>query len=105
MAVYSALRRQREFALRAALGATRERLLAAMVGGILGPAAIGALGGLAGAYAIAQTMHAFLYGTKASSPGVYLAAALVAMAVAALAAGLGGRRALSADPAEVLRGE
>ncbi len=105
MAVYSALRRQREFALRAALGATRERLLAAMVGGILGPAAIGALGGLAGAYAIAQTMHAFLYGTKASSPGVYLAAALVAMAVAALTAGLGGRRALSADPAEVLRGE
>lgn len=105
MALYSAHRRQREFALRAALGATRERLLAAMLGGVLGPAAIGALAGLAGAYAIGHAMHAFLYGTKASSPGVYLAAVFVAMAAAALAAGLGGRRALSANPAEVLRGE
>jgi len=105
MSVYSALRRQREFALRAALGATRQRLLTAMLAGTLGPAAVGAAAGLAGAYAIARAMAAFLYETKASNPGVYLTAALVALAVAALAAASGGRRALSADPAEVLRGE
>src|ERR1035438_6505367 len=67
MAVYSALRRQREFALRAALGATRGRLLAAMLTGTLGPAAIGAAAGLAGAYAIARAIAAFLYKTEASS--------------------------------------
>jgi predicted lysophospholipase L1 biosynthesis ABC-type transport system permease subunit len=105
MAVYSALRRQREFALRAALGATRSRLLGGMLTATLGPAAVGAAAGLAGAYAIARAMAAFLYKTEVASPPVYLAAVLVSLAVSALAAGLGGRRALTAAPAEVLRAE
>jgi len=105
MAVYSALRRRREFALRAALGASRPRLLSTMLAGTLAPATIGAAGGLAGGYAIARAIASFLYATRASSPGVYLLAALAALAVAALAAGVGGRHALQADPAEVLRGE
>ena len=105
MGMYTALRRQREFALRAALGATRGRLLKAMLAGTLIPACGGAAGGLAGAYAIAHAIRAFLYGAKAADPAVYVVSALVTLGVAALATGLGGRRALDADPAEVLRGE
>jgi putative ABC transport system permease protein len=105
MAVYAALRRRREFALRAALGATRRRLMMAMMSGTLGPAGIGVIAGSAGGNAIARAMNATLYGTKASNPAVYVVSALVTLGVAALATGLGGRRALDADPAEVLRGE
>jgi putative ABC transport system permease protein len=105
MGVYTALRRQREFALRAALGATRGRLLQSMLAGTLIPACIGAAGGLAGAFAIARAIRAFLYGAKAADPAVYVISALVTLGVAALATALGGRRALDADPAEVLRGE
>jgi putative ABC transport system permease protein len=105
MGAYTALRRRREFALRAALGASRGRLLAAILGGTLVPACVGALGGLAGGVAIARAIRAFLYGTNPGEPVVYVISALVTLGIAALATVLGGRRALNADPAEVLRGE
>jgi hypothetical protein len=49
-------------------------------------------------------MNAFLYGTKALEPIVYVTTWLLMLGVAALVSGAGGRRALNAELAEVLRG-
>ncbi len=105
LAVYAAIRRSREFALRAALGATGARLLGALLGETLRPAAMGAALGLGGAYAIARALAALLYNASAGNATAYLTAAALGLAIAALACGIGGRRALAADPAEVLRAE
>ncbi len=105
MAVYSALRRRREFAVRVALGATRGRLIAALVGGTVVPAAAGGLAGLAGGYGIAHALAGFLYGAKPWEPGVYLLTVLAAIAVTAAATVFGGRKPLNVAPAELLRGE
>ena len=105
MAVYSAILRRREFALRAALGASPRRMLLGMLAGTLKPAALGATTGLAAAFSIARAMRTLLYTASASNPQVYWMAGLLALTVAALAAWLGSRRELAVDPAEVLRAD
>jgi ABC-type antimicrobial peptide transport system permease subunit len=99
------VRRRREFALRAALGATGSKLYSTMIAETLRPAAFGALVGLAGAYALARGMNAFLFLAAPGDVAVYLVAAAGAMGVTALAASIAGRRLLSADPAESLRAD
>jgi putative ABC transport system permease protein len=105
LAMYAGIRRRREFAVRAALGASGRRLFTTMLMDTIRPATFGAAVGLAAAYALARAMAAFLYGAKSSDMGVYVAAGLLGLTVAAVAAWLGGRRLLRIDPAEVLRNE
>jgi putative ABC transport system permease protein len=105
MAAYAAIRRRREFALRAALGASARQLLNALLADALWPASIGAAAGLAAAYAIARGLAATLYATGTGDAGIYATALLLALAAAGLSAAWGGRSAISAHPAEVLREE
>lgn len=105
MAAYAAIRRRREFALRSALGASARQLLGSMVADTLWPAAVGAVGGLAAAYALARGLASFLYGTGTADPAIYAAALVAALAAAGLSAAWGGKPALTAAPAEVLREE
>lgn len=105
MAAYAAIRRRREFALRAALGATARQLLGTLLADTLRPAAIGAAAGLAAAYAIARGLAASLYATGTGDAAIYAVALLLALAAAGLSAAWGGRPAISAQPAEVLREE
>ncbi len=102
---YSALRRRREFAVRAALGATRGRLWGLVMAGTLGPSALGSAAGLAIGFAIARALAAFLFRTSPGSPGVYLLSGMAALGVAALAAAIGCRGAVSANPAGILRAD
>ncbi len=105
VAFYAAIRRRREFAIRAALGATSRRLLRDLLSGTLRPAGVGATLGLAGAYALARAMAAFLFGTTFQNPVAYCMSAVLVLSVAALAAWLGGRGLAETGPADVLRAE
>ena len=105
MAAYAAIRRRREFALRSALGASARQLLGSLLADTLWPAAAGAAGGLAAAYALARGLKSFLYATPTADPAIYALALVAALAAAGLSAAWGGKPALTAAPAEVLREE
>ena len=105
ISVYSAVRRRREFAVRAALGATGGRLLMASIGGTLRPAAVGAVFGLAGGYAVGRMLKSVLYSASISDAGVYLLAAALVLGVVFLAGWTGAGPLRRVAPAEVLRYE
>ncbi len=105
MTAYSVIRRRREFALRAALGARPSQLMAAALRGILPPAALGALCGTAAAYAIARGIESSLYGVGASEGAIYALALMLALGAAAVASVLGGRDARHVAPADILRAD
>ncbi len=105
VALYASVRRRREFAVRAALGATPAQLGAALLSGSLRPAAAGAAVGLIAAYWLAAGVRAFLYQAAPTDWPAYALTALLADGSAALAAWLGGRRLISTQPADVLRSE
>jgi putative ABC transport system permease protein len=93
-----------ELAVRAALGASRERIAVWVLRRGLAPVALGMAVGMVAAWAWSQALAAQLYAVSPHDPVSYvLAAGLVA--AAALAACLGpARRAMAADPLAALRG-
>lgn len=94
---------RREIAVRAALGATRGRLIRDVLAGGLKLLAAGVILGIPAAYAAARVAANWLFGVPALDPGS-LAAGLVLLAIVALAAmWLPARRAAAVDPAHVLR--
>jgi putative ABC transport system permease protein len=105
LSVYAAARRRREFAVRAALGASGGRLFGGMVGGTVRPAALGAAAGLAGGYAIARAMATLFFRADPSDASVYALAAGLALAVAAAAGALAARPVFRVSAAEILRSE
>jgi ABC-type antimicrobial peptide transport system permease subunit len=105
MCAYVVSLRQREIAIRLALGATpadvqqlvgRQGLLVAFAGVLLG---------LAGALAATRVLAGLLFGVSPLDPATLAAAAIVMLVVAALATWLPARRASGVDPAEALRAE
>jgi putative ABC transport system permease protein len=105
LAMYAATRRMREFAVRAALGATAGSSFATLLGGTLRPALVGMIAGVGGGYLIARGMGTLFFRTTASDVSVYLTAAILVFAVAAVAAAIAARPVLRIRPAEVLRSE
>ncbi|MEM6795623.1 MAG: ADOP family duplicated permease [Acidobacteriota bacterium] len=101
----SVAERQRELAIRLALGATsRQTLGQALLPG-LQLAALGlALGG-ALSLATARVLAAFLHGVDAVDPATYAAVAVVLPAAVVLASALPAARILRLDPASALRAE
>jgi putative ABC transport system permease protein len=102
---FSVAQRSHEIAVRMALGATRNRVLALVLreGTVL--AAIGLGLGLIGAYFVGRAMQSMLFGVRALDFSAFSAVALILLASALLACYLPARRAASVEPMRVLRTE
>jgi putative ABC transport system permease protein len=102
---FSVAQRSHEIAIRMALGATRNRVLALVVreGTVL--AAIGLGLGLIGAYFVGRAMQSMLFDVRALDFSAFSAVALILLAAALLACYLPARRAASVQPMRVLRTE
>jgi predicted permease len=100
---YSVSQRRREFGVRAALGASRPRLVMLVLREGLTLTAIGITLGLAGAAALTRLMQSALFGVTPLDPASFALAASLLFAVALAACLIPSVRAASVDPAESFR--
>jgi predicted permease len=102
---YSVVERTKEFALRVALGAERQRIFSMVLqesGRIaLGGIVVGAIG----AFFAVRVIKSLLYGVSPFDPLSAAAAVLLLAVAAGFAAWLPARRAASIEPMQALRGE
>jgi putative ABC transport system permease protein len=98
-------RRQNEFGVRMALGATPARVLRTVLDEGLGLAALGVVLGCLAAFAAARVLSSLLHGVSGADPLAYAGAAGTALTVAALACWWPARRAAATDPMTALRSE
>jgi putative ABC transport system permease protein len=100
---YSVAQRTREFGIRIALGATRDRIMRAV---LLQGAALGAMGvglGLAGALAFTRTLRNFVYGVSTLDPATFGAVSVLLILVASVASVVPALRAVRLNPTTALR--
>jgi putative ABC transport system permease protein len=102
---YGVGQRRRELGVRAALGASRARLLRLVAVEGLSVTCAGLLAGLAAAAGFARLLNALLFQVQPLDPAAFIAAPLILLPVAALGSLLPAMRAASVDPARVLRGD
>jgi len=95
---YGVVQRTRELGIRAALGASRRDLLWSVLRQALVVVAVGIAAGLAGALVASRLLSSLLFEVSATDPVVFVAIALLLLAVSALAGFLPARRATRADP-------
>jgi putative ABC transport system permease protein len=103
--IRSVIERQRELAVRAAIGATPRQLLREVLlhGTLLSTAGVGA--GLAIAAALGRGMSSIVYGVPARDPLTYIVTASAVLALATAACLWSARRAAAADPVLLLKAE
>jgi putative ABC transport system permease protein len=97
------VQRQRELAVRMAIGATGAdvmRLLLGEAGRVIG---VGLAGGVVLAIALGRVLSSQLYGVAATDPSTYAIVAVILAAIGLLAAALPGLRATRIEPSAVLR--
>jgi ABC-type lipoprotein release transport system permease subunit len=97
--------RRRELTVRAALGASRGRLLRLVIGHGLLVTCAGVVVGLGIAAAASRMLEALLFQVQPLDALSFIGAPLILLPLAALASLLPAIRAASSDPARVLRGE
>jgi putative ABC transport system permease protein len=102
---FSVAQRSHEIAVRMALGASRNRVVALVLGEGSVLAAIGMGLGLIGAYFVGRAMQSMLFGVRALDLSAFGSVALLLLASALLACYLPARRAASVEPMRVLRNE
>jgi putative ABC transport system permease protein len=102
---FSVAQRRHEIALRMALGATRTRVVALVVGEAAALAGIGLALGLVGSYFVGRAMQSMLFGVKALDLAAFLAVGAILLIAALLASFLPAQRAASIQPMRVLRTE
>jgi putative ABC transport system permease protein len=100
---YAVMQRSRELAIRIALGARPQSVIALVVRHGIALAGAGIVIGLAGAIALSRTIEGMLYGVGARDPITLIAVAAFLVLVALLATYLPARRAAGADPMVTLR--
>ncbi|HSQ30755.1 MAG TPA: FtsX-like permease family protein, partial [Gemmatimonadaceae bacterium] len=105
VAAYSVARRRREIGIRAALGATRARLIRMVLWESGRRVVIGAAIGSLITIAIAAGLSKVLYGVRPVDPLAYLAVVVVICAMAMVATFGPARRAAGADPVAAMRRE
>ena len=102
---YSVLERHREFALRMALGSTRQRIFALVLRGATSVVLIGLITGGLGSIGAVKLLRSMLIGVAPFDPISYCAAALL-LVLTVFASGLApARRAASVEPMQALRTE
>ena len=98
-------RRTHEIGIRMALGATRGRVMATVLGQGLGWASAGAVAGALAATRVGPALGALLFGVTPLDPLTYVMAPAVLLLAAGLACLVPARRATRVDPLEALRAE
>lgn len=99
----SVAERTREIGVRAALGASRARIVGLVVGQGMLLTGLGVAIGLIGAAAATQAMVTLLFGVSRLDPITYVGVTALLGGVALLACGVPAWRAAQIDPAETLR--
>lgn len=100
---FAAAQRSHEIALRMALGATRGAVIGLVMKEGVGLACVGMCLGLIGAYFMDRTMRSVLFGVGATDFAAIGAVVLILTITASLACYLPARRAVSVDPARLLK--
>ncbi len=102
---YSVAQRTHEIGIRVALGASRSRVLAMILGQGVRLAVVGIAAGLIASFWLTRLLSDLLYGVKPTDPATFAGVALILMAVALAACWIPARRATRADPMVALRYE
>ena len=105
LVAYAVSQKNREIAIRLALGAKKIDVMAALLGQFVGPVGLGMTLGAGLAAGASQSLRRILYGVSGLDPLSYLAAIALLASVAVLAALWPARRALRIEPMSVLRHE
>jgi predicted permease len=105
MLTYTVTRRTREIGLRMALGARPAQVLQLIVRQAVAMTAAGLVLGTVTAAFVSRLLAGYLFEVVPLEPSVFVAAALVVIALAAGAAYLPARRAANLDPLRALRSE
>jgi predicted permease len=100
---YSVTQQTQEIGIRMALGATRERVQAGVLGKTLRMALLGMAGGVAGSYVMARAIRSMLFGTQPTDIATFTVMLVLLTGVALLAGYLPARRASRIDPMTALR--
>jgi putative ABC transport system permease protein len=100
---YSVAQRTREFGIRIALGATRQRIVKTVLlqGAMLG--LTGVIVGLVAAVAFTRTLRNFVYGVSTLDPKTFAAVSVLLIAVACVASVVPALRAVRLNPTVALR--
>jgi hypothetical protein len=102
---YSVIERHREFALRIALGSTRERIVRLTLRGATGVALLGIVIGGLGSVGAVHLLPSMLFGVTPFDAVSYCAAAILWLFTVLVSGLVPGRRAASVDPMQALRSE
>jgi putative ABC transport system permease protein len=102
---YAVSLRQREFAVRAALGASRRRVLSMVVTQGVGITAVGTVTGAAIAFVASRFLSSLLFGLAANDPQSFLTAAASMIVVGLLASAMPAWQATRVSFAAVLKSE
>jgi len=102
---YTVRQREREMAVRLALGAPPSRVLGLMLRQGMTPVALGLALGLVGAIGVTRIMRSLLFEVSATDPATYVGVAVLLGMVGLLASYLPSRCAASVHPALTLRGD
>jgi predicted lysophospholipase L1 biosynthesis ABC-type transport system permease subunit len=97
--------RRRELAIRMALGATSRRVVRSLVGEGFSLTAWGMVLGLIGAMVVSQAIRPLMFGISPSDPTTIAVLILMTALTTLLAIWIPAQRAVSVDPAAVLRAE
>jgi ABC-type antimicrobial peptide transport system permease subunit len=98
-----AARRQRDWAIRVALGLPSSRVVRHIVGQGAALVGLGIAVGAVGTLALARLLTSFLFGVSRLDPLAFGAASALLLAIGIIAAFIPARRAGTVDPARVLR--
>jgi ABC-type antimicrobial peptide transport system permease subunit len=102
---YSVRQREREMAVRLALGAPPSRVLTLMLRQGMKPVATGLVIGLVGAFMLTRVMQSLLFEVSTKDPTTFVVVAALLGLVALLASYVPSRRAAMVHPALTLRAE
>jgi predicted permease len=102
---YVVRQREREMAVRMALGAPPARVLSLMLRQGMTPVAVGLTVGLVGALVVTRVLRSLLFEVSATDPLTFAGVAALLGAIALVASYLPSRRATRVHPATILRAE
>ena len=105
MIAYGVAQRRREIGIRVALGATRKQVIGLVLRQSLLLTAVGILIGVAGAATLTRYLESMLFGLTPLDPTTWAGVSVLFATVAAVAAYVPARRAMTIDPVRALRAE